>query len=96
MIQTIRKVAPLIDFGHGITAKQVTAGQPVTIWLQTIYNREVYDFMLQSTGTVTKISDYEYVVAYPAPGSYEVGLSVVSKDKSIALQSNILTLNVTE
>ena len=96
MIHAIRNVVPAIDFGHGITTKEITAGQPVIVWLQTIYNRQAYDFMLQCGGSVNKISDYEYAVTFATPGSYALKLVISSKDKSITLQSNILNLTVTE
>ena len=95
MIQQLKNIPPFIDFGFGITQVQVTAGQPVTVWLTTLYNQDVYTFSLTAQGTVTKISNYEYVVAQTQPGTYTIKLGVNTSDKKISLVSNILTLIVT-
>ena len=95
MIQQLKNIPPFIDFGFGITHTHVTAGKPVTVWLNTLYNQEVYGFTLHATGVVTKISNYEYVVTYPLPGTYTLRLGVSTPDKKISLESNILTVIVT-
>ena len=95
MIAQLKTITPVIDLGFGSTQQEVTAGTPITVWLNTIYNQEVYSFSLMATGAaVTKISDYEYVVAYPLPGMYEVKMIVGTADKKISLESNILNVIV--
>ncbi|KGO85726.1 hypothetical protein Q765_15010 [Flavobacterium rivuli WB 3.3-2 = DSM 21788] len=95
MIQQLKNIPPNIDFGFGITKQEVAVNTPVTVWLNTLYNQDVYGFTLHATGVVTKISNYEYVVTYPLPGTYTLTLGVGTKDKKISLDSNILTLIVT-
>lgn len=96
MIQQLATITPFIDFGFGLTNKEIVAEKPITIWLNTIYNQEVYSFTLIATGAaVTKISNYEYVVAYPLPGTYELKMIVGTANKKISLESNILNVIVT-
>jgi hypothetical protein len=96
MIQQLKAITPFIDLGFGITQQEVTAGTPVTVWLNTLYNQEVYTFTLFAAGgSVTQISDYEYIVIYPAAGTYSISMGVSTADKKISLASNILTLIVT-
>lgn len=73
---------------------KITTGSPVRVWLSTLYNRNAYTFELTAPGTVTKISDYEYVVTHGTKGLYPITLSVRSKDGSISLVSNTITLNL--
>lgn len=94
MINDLKHLPPAIDFGFGTTKTQATVGQPVTVWLQTLYNKEAYIFYLQCTGTVTKISDYQYRVTFSTPGEHTIQLAVTPKTKAAGLQSNILDLTV--
>jgi len=95
MIQQLKNITPFIDFGFGITKTEVAANTPVTVWLNTLYNQEVYGFTLHATGVVSKISNYEYEVRYPQPGTYSIKLGVSTSNKKISLDSNILTVIVT-
>jgi len=95
MIQQLKTAAPIITFGFGVTQTQVAAGQPVTIWLSTLYNQLAYTFRLAAVGgQITKISNYEYSVTYSAKGSYTINVTVNSTDKTISLVSNTLNLTV--
>ncbi|KGO91742.1 PKD domain-containing protein [Flavobacterium subsaxonicum] len=95
MIQQLKTLTPFIHFGLGANQKQVAAGQPVTIWLDTLYNQEAYTFRLAAVGSqITKISNYEYQVTYAAAGSYTINFTVNSADKTISLASNTLNLTV--
>jgi hypothetical protein len=95
MIEQLKNLSPIITFGFGTIQKQINAGQPVTVWLNTIYNQEAYTFTLAAAGAVvTKISNYEYSVSYTAAGSYTISLAVNSTNKTISLVSNILTVTV--
>lgn len=94
MIYNAKKITPFIDFGFGITEKTAATGSPVRVWLSTLYNRNAYTFELTAPGTVTKISDYEYVVTHGTKGLYPITLSVRSKDGSISFVSNTITLNL--
>lgn len=96
MISEYKNLVPAIDFGLGLNTVTVPAGQPVTVWLQTLYNQQAYTFALQTTGAVNKISNYQYTVTFATPGTYTLQLAVTPADKSIALMSNILDLTVTE
>jgi len=95
MIQQLKNIPPLIDFGFGLTSIQAAVNTPVTVWLNTLYNQEAYSFTLRATGAVTKISNYEYEIAYPQPGTYLIAMGVSTTDKKISLESNILTVIVT-
>lgn len=96
MIQDVKNAVPAIDFGFGNLTKVAVTGEEVTVWLQTLYNQDAYTFALQTAGTVTKISNYEYRVAFAQAGSHplQVVVSTIGKTKSLA--SNILNLNVTD
>lgn len=94
MIEQLKNIRPYIDFGFGITEKTIEAGQPVTVWLSTLYNTAEYDFSLDTAGEINKISDYEYEVIFTNPGEYELYLSVIPVSKKISLQSNVITLTV--
>lgn len=94
MINELKNLTPCISFGFGLTSASAVIGQPVTVWLQTLYNPEAYTFSLSAQGTVTKISDYEYEVAFGALGLYEIALIVSSKNSKTSLQSNVITVNV--
>jgi plastocyanin len=94
MIEQLKNAPPFIDFGFGRTHLQVAVGEPVTVWLNTLYNQDVYSFNLTARGTITKISNYEYEVMYTQPGSYEVKLGVSTSNKKVSLESNVLTLIV--
>ena len=96
MITDLKTIAPAIDFGLGLTTLQAQAGQPVTVWLQTLYNRQAYTFILQCTGTVTKVSNYQYRVTFATPGNYTLQMAVTPVSKGTTRMSNILDLTVTE
>ena len=96
MISDLKTLTPSIDFGLGLTTLQAQAGQPVTVWLQTLYNQQAYTFILQCTGTVTKVSNYQYKVTFATPGTYTLQLAVTPVNKGTSLMSNILDLTVTE
>jgi hypothetical protein len=96
MIAYYKTLPPAINFGLGATTAQAAANQGVTVWLDTLYNQQVYAFLLQAPGAdVTKISDYEYLVSYPQTGTYQVTLEVSYPAAEKSLESNILTINVT-
>lgn len=96
MIQQLKTLTPFISFGFGVTQQQVAANTPVTVWLNTLYNQDAYTFTLLAAGAaVTQISNYEYVVTYPATGTYTISITVATPDKKISLTSNILTVIVT-
>ncbi|MXN91290.1 hypothetical protein GR160_08615 [Flavobacterium sp. Sd200] len=96
MIHQLKTITPFIDFGFGITQLNTTANTPFTVWLQTLYNQNAYTFTLMATnGQVTQISNYEYIVVYPEPGTYQINITVDSANKRISLDSNILTVIVT-
>ncbi|MES2484551.1 MAG: hypothetical protein V4581_01185 [Bacteroidota bacterium] len=96
MIQELKNIPPYIDFGFGITQTQAAISQEITVWLNTLYNQDAYTFTLNALeATVTKISNYEYQVTYTTLGTYQLSLSVVSTDKTISLDSNILSITIT-
>jgi len=96
MIHELKNITPFISFDFGITQAQAAVGQPVTVWLGTLYNQEAYTFVLSAPGAVvTKISNYEYAVAYAAADSYQVSMAVVNTAKTTSLASNILNLTIT-
>lgn len=92
----LQQLQPQIDFGFGVTQKSVQIENAVTIWLGTLYNEEAYTFQLSvSSGTYTKMSDYEYQLYYTQRGIYTISLAVTQKATGIRLMSNTLTLTVT-
>lgn len=96
MINQLKTLPPFIDYGLGITQQQVTAGTPVTVWLNTLYNQETYSFLLHAVGAaVTRISNYEYTITATIPGTYTITMTIGTANKKISLASNILTLIVT-
>jgi hypothetical protein len=96
MIHELKNITPFINFGFGRVQEAAAINQPVTVWLATLYNQEAYTFVLSAPGaTVTKVSNYEYEVAYAEAGSYQVSLNVVNIEKSASLASNILNLTIT-
>lgn len=96
MIQNLKTAKPNIDFGFGTLNKETIVGNSVTVWLQTLYNQEAYNFQLNCSGTVTRISNYQYEVNFSTPGSYAVQMAITPKTKAASLLSNILFVNVTE
>ena len=84
----------ILHFNRDKRFKIAQHGSPVRVWLSTLYNRNAYTFELTAPGTVTKVSDYEYVVTHGTKGLYPITLSVRSKDGSISLVSNTITLNL--
>jgi hypothetical protein len=96
MISELKTLTPVIDFGLGLHTTALPAGQPVTVWLQALYNQAAYTFALETTGTVTKISNYQYRVTFATPGTYTIQLAVTPVSKGTNLMSNILDLTVTE
>lgn len=97
MISNLKNIQPFIHFGFGITEITVPSGATVTVWLNTLFNQDMYVFNLQAyPALVTKISDYEYSVTQHNPGTYKITLSINPKQKKTSLESNIITLNVTE
>ncbi|RYD94286.1 MAG: hypothetical protein EOP54_17765 [Sphingobacteriales bacterium] len=96
MITTLKNIPPYIDFGFGITQMETTVGQPVTVWLNTLYNQEAYTFALSAPGAeVTKISNYQYQLTYATAGSYVISMDVAHAENTKSLESNILNITVT-
>lgn len=96
MIHQFKNQTPFISFGFGVTQKIATAASQTTIWLNTLYNEDEYDFSLTATGAgINKVSNYEYAINSISRGTYTFSLRVTSKDKRISLDSNVLTLIVT-
>lgn len=94
MIQSLQNIPPIIDLGFGIQQTQIATNQQATVWLGTLYNQKEYVFTLTAPGAViTKISNYQYRIAYMQPGSYTVNLTVNALNKKLSLASN--TLNIT-
>lgn len=96
MIPAYKHIPPFIDFGFGLTTLTVPLNKNITVWLNTIYNKEAYNFNLASQGaaSVNTISVYEYQLKYTQTGTYHISLTVTAKDATASLESNILTLTV--
>lgn len=95
MIKELKNIPPAIDFGNGNTIMSIDAGETVTVWLCTLYNRQAYNFNLHADGQeAVRISDYEYRVTPALPGNYKLQMAILSIDKTISLVSNQLTLTV--
>ncbi|WP_294822640.1 hypothetical protein [uncultured Flavobacterium sp.] len=100
MIAQIKKAAPQIGFDFGLTEKTAAPGQTVIVWLDTLYNRDVYGFSLAAMGadSVNTVSGYRYELVFSTPGSYPVTLAVTPKDKGngngTSLASNTIIVKI--
>ncbi|KOS07005.1 hypothetical protein AM493_13910 [Flavobacterium akiainvivens] len=95
MIHALTHTLPAISFGFGQIEKTAAVNLPLTVWLDTLYRLDAYTFTLAAAGaTVTKISNYEYTVVYPTPGSYTISMTVNNVAKTISLESNILSITI--
>lgn len=96
MITELRSITPLIDFGFGIMARNAAIGETVTVWMNTIYNRDYSSNISYDTtkASMIKISDYEYQLTYNEAGNHDISIDVTGKDKSLKLSSNTITLTV--
>lgn len=99
MITTLRKDQPFIGFELAMVSATAAVGQPVTVWLTTLFNQDAYTFSLTATGaTKTKIADNEWELTYAAPGTYQVQMKLTtakSIKKGFTLNSNIITVTIT-
>lgn len=95
MITELLHVTPDIDFGFGWQHAVTSISEPVTVWLNTVYNRNDYTitFIAPPGSKTTKLSDYEYSISYNAPGVYELQLEVSTR-AGITIMSNTITLTV--
>lgn len=96
MITDYRNIQPYITFGFDKKEALAGLGEPITVWLGTIYNPEystniIYDSV---KGSMTKVSDFQYVISFSEAGTYEIYIAVTDKDKTFTLQSNTITLTI--
>lgn len=96
MITDIRKAPPFIHFGYGKIKTSLPHGQPFRIYLESIYNNG-YDVIVSApvAAVVLKISDSEFQITLPAAGSFQLSLVVSDKDKTISIESNLLSITST-
>lgn len=98
MIYQEQNRSPFISFDFGDTVKSVAVDTVVTVWLNTPYNQDEYQFDLiyqnASKAMVTKISNYEFEISYNEAGTYNLSFVVSNKGKSKSLTSNTITLTV--
>lgn len=96
MIVEYRTLIPFIDFGFGYDTKTAAIGEPVTVWLNTIYNPGYSSFISYDTtkASMVKISEYEYQLTYTEAGTHEIFIDISARDKALKLTSNTITLTV--
>lgn len=98
MINQEKVVYPAIGFDFGVSQATVSIEQHVTVWLDSQYNQEAYNFDLVSMGayTVEKKSNYEYSISFASTGVYEIYIEVTPAGggKGKNLESNKLTITV--
>jgi len=96
MIVEAKNRVPFIDFGFGFTDKTVNAGDNFTVWVSGQFNENNFVYSLSTNGspTITKVSNFEYIVSYASAGTYNITANLVAKDKRKSLISNTITINV--
>jgi hypothetical protein len=95
MIQEIKSTTPVIDFGFGLSSLTALVGVPVTVWLQSLHNKDSYDFSINAADAlVIKVSDYQYSITFSTPGIRGVIMNVGTKDKLKGYVSNQITITV--
>lgn len=95
MIQELKNIKPFVSFGFGVTKTEVNTNTPITVWVDTLYNQDEFEFFIGANGaTVNKISNYEYILTYATTGYKEVVINVGTKDKQLNLRSNTLIVTV--
>ena len=95
MIVQLRNKIPFIHLGFNKQSLIVEVGQEVTVWQSVIYNKDVYDGAITSTG-ITIVSEglNKSVIVFNSSGKYDITEAVTDKDKTFSLGSNIISVNV--
>ena len=95
LIDEVKNKVPRIHFGFNQPIATVTAGTQVSIYQDTIYNPDMYSLPLPPFGgVVISNSLNEIVVRFDTPGVYPISIVQTTKDKTITLNSNEITLTV--
>lgn len=100
MILEIKRAAPVISFGLGLTEAVALSQKKLTVWLDTLYNEAAYTFAVSSLGAdvIEQVSNYQYELTYNNPGSYKIIASVTPQKspgfKGESLMSNELTVTI--
>lgn len=96
MILELRNKKPFIHFGFNLVSKNGFTNEDIDVWLNTLYNQEVYNsFTITSVGAnITKVNNYHYKLTYNSIGNKTISLQVQDVSKNITLNSNILNLEI--
>lgn len=95
MIIENRNKLPFIHFGFNKQTINIIIGEEITVWQDSIYNTNEFDFSLTSVGSSIRESNYnKAVLTYNTLGSYTIEVNISDKAKSKTLTSNLLTVNV--
>ena len=95
MIQNVRHKAPIISFGLGVTELSVPRGSQVIVWQSRLYRSDIYAGNIAGEELSFEVmNNNQYTIYCDTAGTFEVRVSMTSKDKKIKLLSNRITLNV--
>lgn len=99
MIVGARRKKPFISFGMDATEKTIQEAGKATVWLQSIFREDVYDFsLIHPEFSIVKKSNYEWECTPTVKGVFTFEVTVVTKNKAkekiIILKSNTITLIV--
>lgn len=87
---------PFIHFGFNKQSLNASVGEEVIIWQDRIYNADIYNISINSTGASQVSSTLnKFVLTYTMAGTYNVTFTAVLKDKAKNLESNTITVIVT-
>lgn len=97
MIQEIKRITPFIHFGFNRTEVTVQGGESIQLWLQTLYNLEFYFMNLTAAVPKVKRSNYQWTLTPVVAGTYEIYMTVATKNpgKTVEVESNTIILTVT-
>ena len=86
---------PVISFSETNSTMLLSSdGQGITVFLDTIYNQDLFDVSVNTNITYRQISFYEYELFPNETGEFSFSLIVSSKDGTFTCMSNSLFVNV--
>ncbi len=96
MICKLKTTCPLLEFEDN---KEIQAfsedGQPITVFVETLYNQDHFDIQIITQLPVVAVSFYEYKVIPSSKGTFTIRVQVTSKDGVFSCSSPSLEATVT-
>lgn len=84
MIVGARKKKAFISFGGETIEKTIDSASNFKVWLHTIYNEEIYDFVFTHPDlTIVKDSNFEWTCIANTKGTFEIQVVVSTKSKKL-------------